>query len=395
MAKTEDIGGDGTDFAYRYKMEKLQTKTEGRGNGIKTVIPNFGAVSGDLHRSPHHLAKFFGAELGSISKYNDQTHGCTVNGSHTFEALRDVLNKFIRTFVLCAKCGNPETNMSISGKDLILTCQACGHQFRAAPGHKLTNAIVQEFKGKKGKGDKHEKEAQEDENEGSDTGIVADIDVEEAPAHSRHDRKHRSRREGKENDEDKEKRRKERSDKKKADKEIVVDPVTAELAKKMQDQSRAFQEDKRQEAKERRSYRDHPMMVEFDKLFPLDAPLTQQEIESKKEQLLKRKGQMGQLAILYALERQMMKRQGDESLQEFNFVLNALYQNDICHEVNIRTWYQFSSLSHLYGIDKTTSEKVRNKCKDFIEFIEEEDKEEEEKADEVDEGALDDMIDNL
>ena len=42
--------GNSNDPAYRYKMPKLQSKTEGRGNGIKTILVNATAVADAIHR---------------------------------------------------------------------------------------------------------------------------------------------------------------------------------------------------------------------------------------------------------------------------------------------------------------------------------------------------------
>ena len=47
---TVNIRRDVTDPFYRYKMERLQSKIEGKGNGIKTVIPNMSDISRALSR---------------------------------------------------------------------------------------------------------------------------------------------------------------------------------------------------------------------------------------------------------------------------------------------------------------------------------------------------------
>ena len=49
--------GKSDDPAYRYKMPKLQSRTEGRGNGIKTVLVNASAVADALHRPCSYLPK--------------------------------------------------------------------------------------------------------------------------------------------------------------------------------------------------------------------------------------------------------------------------------------------------------------------------------------------------
>jgi translation initiation factor 5 len=52
MAATINIRRDVTDPFYRYKMERLVSKIEGKGNGIKTVVPNLPSVAQSLARPP-------------------------------------------------------------------------------------------------------------------------------------------------------------------------------------------------------------------------------------------------------------------------------------------------------------------------------------------------------
>jgi translation initiation factor 5 len=47
-----NIPSDVKDEHYRYKMEKMVLKVEGRGNGIKTVVPNMANVAEHLKVPP-------------------------------------------------------------------------------------------------------------------------------------------------------------------------------------------------------------------------------------------------------------------------------------------------------------------------------------------------------
>ena len=76
------------DPEYRYKMPSVYGKIEGRGNGIKTVIPNISEVALALHREPGEVNKFFGTELGAQTTYNADSDRAVVNGAHTDHVLQ-------------------------------------------------------------------------------------------------------------------------------------------------------------------------------------------------------------------------------------------------------------------------------------------------------------------
>lgn len=53
------------DTNYRYKMPKMQTKIESKGNGIKTNIVNLPDVAKHLRTNELYILKFFGFEKAS------------------------------------------------------------------------------------------------------------------------------------------------------------------------------------------------------------------------------------------------------------------------------------------------------------------------------------------
>jgi len=131
---------DSKDIHYRYKMPKLAAKVEGSGNGIKTVIVNMNAIAKALNRPPAYVTKFFGIELGAIVSMHKNEH--IVNGSHDADKLLLHLYAFIKKFVLCPKCSNPETDLSVVGKQIHQKCIACGYQGLISSTHKLTSYII-------------------------------------------------------------------------------------------------------------------------------------------------------------------------------------------------------------------------------------------------------------
>ena len=110
-------------------MPKLLAKVEGTGNGIKTVIVNASVVAKALNRPTTcenkidilfkqfplfrllDVTKIFGCELGAQVQMNAKEDRYIVNGAHNCEKLQHLLDGFIKQFVLCPNCDNPETKL--------------------------------------------------------------------------------------------------------------------------------------------------------------------------------------------------------------------------------------------------------------------------------------------
>jgi translation initiation factor 5 len=72
-----------TEHTTGARVLPLSTQVEGRGNGIKTAIPNMTQLAASLHREPGEVTKFFGTELGAQTTWTAETERAIVNGAHT------------------------------------------------------------------------------------------------------------------------------------------------------------------------------------------------------------------------------------------------------------------------------------------------------------------------
>ena len=55
--------------------------------------------------------KYFGCELGAQTQMDDKKGRYVVNGAHEGVRLQELLDGFIKKFVLCPECENPETEL--------------------------------------------------------------------------------------------------------------------------------------------------------------------------------------------------------------------------------------------------------------------------------------------
>lgn len=87
------------------------------------------------------VTKFFGAEVGALTNWDEKEARYIVNGVHDADKLQTLLDGFIKKFVLCPKCDNPETDLSVKNGVIFRTCKACGAKNPCDNLHKLATFI--------------------------------------------------------------------------------------------------------------------------------------------------------------------------------------------------------------------------------------------------------------
>ncbi|KAJ8545906.1 hypothetical protein K7X08_018489 [Anisodus acutangulus] len=174
----QNIGAANSDDAfYRYKMPRMITKIEGRGNGIKTNVVNMVDIAKALARPASYTTKHFGCELGAQSKFDEKTGASLVNGAHDTAKLAGLLEIFIKKYVQCYGCGNPETEILITKNQMIqLKCAACGFISDVDMRDKLTTFILKNPPESK-KGAKDKKAMRRAEKERLKEGEAADEEL--------------------------------------------------------------------------------------------------------------------------------------------------------------------------------------------------------------------------
>jgi len=137
-----NIGGDENDKNYRYTMPCIKCKEEGKGNGVRTVILNMKDIAKDLKIPPEYPTKWFGFDLGSISKYDPKRGFASVNGIHPLSRLDKSIDQFINLYILCPNCHLPETDIYVKKEIIKQGCRACGYNGNVDMTHKLSKAIL-------------------------------------------------------------------------------------------------------------------------------------------------------------------------------------------------------------------------------------------------------------
>ncbi|KAH0520859.1 Eukaryotic translation initiation factor 5 [Microtus ochrogaster] len=82
--------------------------------------------------------------IAKQTQFDVKNDGYIVNGSHEANKLQDMLDGFIKKFVLCPECENPETDLHVNPKKQTIgnSCKACGYRGVLDTHHKLCTFIL-------------------------------------------------------------------------------------------------------------------------------------------------------------------------------------------------------------------------------------------------------------
>jgi translation initiation factor 2 subunit 2 len=104
----------------RFELPVAQSIIQGK----QTIVKNFTKIAKDLNRDPKQLYKFFMKEISTSSTIVNQS--LILNGIFNAKKIHDILQKYIKNFVLCSECHKPDTEIVTQNNVKILKCSACG-----------------------------------------------------------------------------------------------------------------------------------------------------------------------------------------------------------------------------------------------------------------------------
>ena len=111
------------DTFFRYKRDEIEIKSLNV-NGGSTELSNINIISNQLGDDLELIIKYIKKKINTnITKKND-LH--IINKILTKNELEDILEEYIKLFVLCKSCLNPEFSKTKTKKEEIRTCKACG-----------------------------------------------------------------------------------------------------------------------------------------------------------------------------------------------------------------------------------------------------------------------------
>ena len=99
-------------------------KVHGRLQGNRTIITNFGQIASHLRREEGHFLKFMLRELATTGELNNGV--ATFVGKHAPNMLNTKVEKYVKEFILCEKCGKPDTELISEKGTTFKRCEACG-----------------------------------------------------------------------------------------------------------------------------------------------------------------------------------------------------------------------------------------------------------------------------
>ncbi len=109
-----------TSRGERFKIPVFEVMISGK----RTFIQNFKQVSDTLNRDPRHLLRFLLKELAAPGSLEGNM--AVIQGEFNYRRLNSLLQRYIKIYVFCPVCNNPDTFLIKDKRVYFLKCGACG-----------------------------------------------------------------------------------------------------------------------------------------------------------------------------------------------------------------------------------------------------------------------------
>lgn len=93
-------------------------------SGNRTILRNFNDILIAIRRDAAHLSKYLSKELATAG--SAQGNILVFQGKVSKEMLQKKIEDYIKEFVFCKECKEPDTKLIREDRTIILKCEACG-----------------------------------------------------------------------------------------------------------------------------------------------------------------------------------------------------------------------------------------------------------------------------
>jgi len=111
----------------RLEIPKISSVVEGN----KTFIVNIKDVLTVLNREANHFLKFLAGELATSVTLEGAR--AVFAGKHAKSTLQNLLERYVKEYVICGECGKPDTVLVTEVRILRRRCDACGASMAVKP----------------------------------------------------------------------------------------------------------------------------------------------------------------------------------------------------------------------------------------------------------------------
>lgn len=107
----------------RFEMPRVISEVQ----GSKTILKNLNEILSILRRDVKHFTKFISKELATAASLEGSY--LVFQGRISREILQKKVEEYVKEFVLCKECKQPDTKIVKEGRISFLKCEACGAKY--------------------------------------------------------------------------------------------------------------------------------------------------------------------------------------------------------------------------------------------------------------------------